>query len=248
VVAVTDDVPRGGAFYEDRRVLDDYLAHRHTAIRSPNLVMEEPTFLAEARNLHGLRILDLGCGDGSFGRKAFDEGCSAYTGIDGSSMMIQRARQTLTGTPATLIHQDIEDVDLDQQFDLVASRMALHYINDLGSVLRSVHALVAPQGKFVMSVVHPVITSHDNNNDGPRTSWTVDNYFDRGPRQRQWFGASVTWYHRPVEDYVTALSEAGLKLIALREADPVPNLFNGATHELQRRRRVPLFLVLHATL
>jgi len=51
-------------------------------------------------------------------------------------------------------------------------------------------------------VVHPVITSHDNLGDGPRTSWIVDGYFDRGPRERAWFGSSVVWQHRTIEDYV----------------------------------------------
>lgn len=256
MVVVTDHEPRGGAFYDDPRVLDEYLSHRHAAITSPNLVMEEPAFLAEAGDLTGLRILDLGCGDGSFGLMAYERGCVAYTGIDGSSMMVDRARKALATTTASVLHHDIEDVEIlldsenerfGQRFDLVTSRMALHYIDDLSPVLRGVHGALGPGGRFVMSVVHPVISSFDNNDSGPRTTWTVDNYFDQGPRQRRWFGSTVTWYHRSVETYVTALAEAGLRLTGLREGAPVPELFADAADELARRRRVPLFLILQAT-
>jgi len=240
------DRPRGGAFYDDPTVLGDYLTHRHAAVDSPNLVMEEPAFLAEAGDLAGRRILDLGCGDGSFGLQAYERGCRAYTGVDGSSMMVDRARRTLADTSAEIVHRDIEDLRLKQDFDLITSRMALHYVEDLGPVFEGVRSMLASDGKFVMSVVHPVITSHDNNNDGPRTTWTVDGYFDPGPRQRQWFGSTVTWFHRSIEDHVNALADAGLLLTGLREATPVPELFGDATDELARRRRVPLFLVLSA--
>ncbi len=246
MTAEPGDRPRGGDFYDDPRVLDDYLAHRHATVQSPNLVMEEPAFLAEAGDLAGRRILDLGCGDGSFGLHAFEHGCRSYTGVDGSSMMADRARRTLADTSAEVVHRDIEDLGLDRTFDLITSRMALHYVEDLRPAFTGVRSMLAADGRFVMSVVHPVITSHDNGNDGPRTTWTVDDYFDPGPRQRQWFGSTVTWHHRSIEDHVTALADAGLVLTGLREAAPVPELFGDAAHELARRRRVPLFLVLAA--
>ncbi len=211
--------------------------------------MEEPAFDREAGDLNGLSILDLGCGDGRFGLAAFERGCRSYTGIDGSALMLDRARTLLAGTPAELLHVDLEDLptlELHGSFGLVASRMTLHYVADLAPVLRKVCTVLTQRGRLIMSVVHPVITSHENEIDGPRTAWTVDDYFRTGTRERQWFGATVTWYHRTIEDYLDVLSEAGFELVALREAEPVASLFGGATDELERRRRVPLFLVLHA--
>ncbi len=226
--------------------------------------MEEPAFLREAGDLAGLHILDLGCGDGTFGLTAQAAGCASYTGVDGSSVMIERARRTLADTSATVVHGDIEDLgtgdlgtadpgsaglgtaDLDGRFDLVASRLALHYIEDLAPVMTTARSMLRPDGRFVITVVHPVISSHDDGVDGLRTSWTVDDYFRAGARQRQWFGATVTWYHRPVEHYTAALTNAGFDLIALSEAAPVPELFGDAVDEFERRSRVPLFLVLHA--
>lgn len=51
--------------------------------------------------------------------------------------------------------------------------------------------------------------------------------------------------HRTIQDYVSAVTEAGPTLTALRECEPAPARFNGHTDELARRRRVPLFLLLN---
>jgi len=101
-----------------------------------------------------------------------------------------------------------------------------------------------PGGRLIITVVHPVITSHDNHPDGPRTTWTVHNYFNTGPPPRDWMGAQVTWAHRTVEDYADAITDAGLTITAVRECRPNLAHFDGHTDELARRRRVPLFLLL----
>lgn len=58
-------------------------------------------------------------------------------------------------------------------------------------------------------------------------------------------GAQVSWHHRTIEDYVAAMTNAGLTLTSLRECEPDPTRFAGDTGELARRRRVPLFLLLN---
>jgi hypothetical protein len=58
-------------------------------------------------------------------------------------------------------------------------------------------------------------------------------------------GSRVTWYHRTIENYVAAMTRAGLTVTSLRECEPDPARFDGDTDELTRRRRVPLFLLLN---
>lgn len=141
---------------------------------------------------------------------------------------------------------DIEDfAPLSHSVDLVTARLSLHYVADLDRVLLSCTQALAPGGRLIMTVVHPVITSHDNRPTGPRTTWTVDNYFERGPRIRAWMGSKVTWHHRTVEDYVTSMTRAGLTVTSLRECEPDPARCDGDPDELVRRRRVPLFLLLN---
>jgi SAM-dependent methyltransferase len=162
--------------------------------------------------------------------------------------MVALARQALSGTAGTVAHQDIEDfAPPPASLDLVISRMALHYVGHLAPVLRGCFDALAPGGRIVFTVAHPVITSHDAraSPDEPRTSWVVDDYFERGPRDRHWHGEIVTWHHRTVEDHVTAVLGAGFVLDALSECAPRPGLV-GEEREYRRRRRTPLVLLLAA--
>ena len=130
-------------------------------------------------------------------------------------------------------------------FDLVASRMALHYVEDLDSVIAKASDALRPGGRLVFTVVHPVITSTAAQSDGPRTDHRVDRYFERGPRQREWFGSTVTWNHRTIEDYVSALQRNGLNFVSLGECEPDQTALADHPDELDRRRRVPLMMLLH---
>lgn len=227
-----------------------YLRHRHGGVRSPNTVMEEPAFLEALGPVAGLRVLDLGCGDGSTARLLLDAGAGSCVGVDGAAGMIGEARHSVDDERASFRHATIEDLDLElggEVFDVVISRMALHYVAHLDQVLAVVSRSLPVGGQLVFSVVHPVITSHDVAGEGLRTDWTVDRYFDRGTRERSWFGSTVTWHHRTVEDYVGVVLRHGFRLETLSECDPDAELLAEMPDALARRRRVPLILLIGAT-
>lgn len=238
---------RGGTFYDDVRVRADYLAHRHSGPSSPNEVMEAPAFRRALGDVTDRGILDLGCGDGAFAAELVAAGCRSYLGVDGSSGMVAMAVARHSGqSHVRFVVGDIEDFTFPEVVDIVSARMVFHYVADLDTVLRRVAQCLAPDGRFVFSVVHPVVTSNEVADDGPRTNWIVDRYFETGPRQRSWFGATVTWHHRTVEQYIGAVQRAGLSLETLSECEPSAELLGGLPDELERRRRVPLMLVVSA--
>jgi hypothetical protein len=73
----------------------------------------------------------------------------------------------------------------------------------------------------------------------------VDDYFASGQRVTSWLSGEVVKYHRTVEDHFAALTGAGFAVEALREAAPQPARFTDPA-EYERRRRIPLFLILAA--
>lgn len=238
---------RGGAFYDAPQVTDRYLQHRHSGVHSPNHVMEEPALLDELGPIAGLRVLDLGCGDAAIGRTLLAAGCRSYLGLDGSTEMTRAANATLAGTSGRVDRMDIEKFSAPPHtFDLIISRLALHYVDDLDSVLSACWRSLSPSGRLLITVVHPVITSHEarQSTNEARTSWVVDDYFHTGARQRNWLGNTVTWYHRTIEGYVAALTRAQFAITTLRECAPRHDRFEGDMAEFARRRRVPLFLLL----
>ena len=114
----------------------------------PNLVMEEPALLEELGSVEGLRVVDLGCGDAALGRMVLGAGGSRYLGIDGSERMVAAARETLRGTAGEVERGDIEDFAAPPgAFDLVVSRMALHYVEDVGARALSVPRCLSPGGR-----------------------------------------------------------------------------------------------------
>jgi len=238
----------GGAFYDDPAVFETYRAHRRSAT-SPNELLEEPTLLELLGPVRSMRVLDLGCGDAALGVRLLHEGCRSYTGVDASRNMVQAAERTLQGSQGVALYGHIQSFLAEaKSLDLVVSRLALHYVEDLALVLRRVHQALVPGGRLVFSVEHPVITSCDRGWDssGPRGSWLVDDYFRTGRRQTRWMGAQVVKYHRTVEDYAGLVQQADFHLDALREARPRPELF-ASPDEFYRRSRIPLFLVVAAT-
>jgi SAM-dependent methyltransferase len=247
-IEVTGEPQRGGEFYEDPQVRGAYLAHRHSGSASPNVAMEEPHLLDVLGDLRGAQVLDLGCGDGPTAPLLLEAGATRYLGLDGSAGMIETARAQHGRPGIEFVHENIEDIGPELgSFDIVVSRMALHYVALIEPVIATIRELLRPGGRLVFSVSHPVITSHAQQGEGQRTDWIVDGYFVRGPRERTWFGNPVVWHHRTVEDYVRAALDAGMRVDELRECEPDSAALVDDPAELARRRRVPLILLVAAS-
>ena len=235
----------GPAFYDNDAIFKTYMAGRQR-IDNPNDTLEKPVILELAGELTNRRILDLGCGDAAFGREALAKGCQTYLGIEGSHNMVESARQVLAGTPGQVVHATVEKWDYPvEAFDLVVSRLVLHYIQDVDAVFKRIYQTLVNGGRYVFSVEHPVITSCDRGwqRNGPRQDWLVDEYFHTGQRITSWMGGRVVKYHRTIENYFASLQRAGFLIESLREAEPQRNRFEDED-TYQRRKRIPLFLIM----
>jgi SAM-dependent methyltransferase len=235
-------------FYENEEILRDYLTFHHSP-ESPNESIEKPAFIELLGSVKNKTILDLGCGDAKFAVELLEMGCASYTGIEPSTKMLELAWQNLSGTGGNVEQSTIEAWTYPPKtFDVVISRLALHYVEDLEEAFRNIHKTLKPNGRFVFSMVHPVITSSDKSreNNAVRTSWIVDDYFRQGPRRVRLQNDYVTQYHRTLETILLSLQEAGFIFEQLREACPKPENFTDR-ELLERRMRIPLFLILSAT-
>src|SRR5262249_38944766 len=143
----------GPEFYDDEEVFATYISGRETRIDSPNETLEKPVFDELVGSVVNLRILDLGCGTAAFGLEALGKGCHSYLGIDGSHKMIEAAEQKLAGTLGRVLCESIEAWEYPAyQFDLVASRLALHYISEIEPLFAKIYEVLVERGRFVFSV------------------------------------------------------------------------------------------------
>lgn len=235
---------RGASVYDEAEFFENYMKRR-TRPESPNNAIEKPILLELIGNVEGKKVCDLGCGDAEIGGDLLERGCLSYTGVEGSENMAQVAAKKLDGLAGLVQLSTMEEWQPQtEQYDLVLSRFALHYLADLEGVIKKVHHTLLDGGKFVFSVQHPVLTSSTKSakSTGSRTDWIVDNYFSQGERAEPWIGKKVIKYHRTVEEYFRLLKQAGFKIEDLREGTPSSANFSSES-EFQRRKRIPLVLM-----
>ncbi len=232
---------KGAGFFDNEENFNLYRNRRHDP-HSPNETLEKPVILELIGTVDGLSVLDLGCGDAAFGEALLEAGCQYYLGVESSANMARLGAANLDGLNGEVINETIEGWAYPSgAFDLAVSRLALHYVEDFGRICRLVFRTLRPGGRFVFSCVHPVITSSDDSGGGRRKAWTVDRYFETGPRSVQFMGGRVEQFHRTVEDFFSALQRAGFTVDQLRESHPRREHFED--EQLYRRRmRIPLFI------
>ena len=109
--------------------------------RSAEILLSDPDFSLKT-------ILDLGCGTGKFlecflKKRSWDRA----VGVDLSSVMLERARKTISEN-ATWLQEDFEALPfLKSSFDLVISGFTLRSVQKVPEFLSCVHRILTPGGK-----------------------------------------------------------------------------------------------------
>jgi SAM-dependent methyltransferase len=212
---------------------------------------EWPVLQALLPDLHGKRVLDLGCGFGWFCRAARALGASEIVGLDVSENMLARARATTSDPAIRYGHADLDTVELPPgAYDVVYSSLTLHYIADLARLMAQVHSTLVPGGRLVFSCEHPMFTAPSEPKflDTPsgRRVWPIDRYLSEGPRTTDWLAPGVVKQHRTVGTYVTTLAQQGFVVKHLQDWGPTEAQVAENPGWADERQR-PAFLLVAAT-
>lgn len=205
--------------------------------------------LPDLRDRH---VLDLGCGYGWHCRYAREQQASSVVGVDLSEKMLQKAREmTEDDLAVTYLQMPMEDISFSRdQFDVVISSLAFHYVEDFRALCQKVFDSLKPGGAFLFSVEHPIFTARAEqdwivDDHGKRLYWPVDHYQDEGIRSTSFLAENVIKYHRTVSTYLNDLIENGFMIKAVRE--PMPSEEMLKQDDLMRdETRRPMFLILSA--
>jgi 2-polyprenyl-3-methyl-5-hydroxy-6-metoxy-1,4-benzoquinol methylase len=207
----------------------------------------------------GLKVLDLGCGQGWFSRQLARRG-ARVTGLDWSPKMIAMARSHEKRRPLGINYLRGDASRMTgrfpgESFDLVTSCMAFMDMPRIDKVLGCVSRLLRAKGRLVFSVSHPVNSSPGARwlrprvgHHGPRL---LDGYFDEGPYDILWKlrGSErvlmVPQWHRTFAEWFRLIGESGLVVTQLWEPRPTA-LQARRTPGLEGARRIPFYLIFEA--
>jgi SAM-dependent methyltransferase len=208
--------------------------------------------------MNGLRVIDLGCGFGWFGRWARERGAAQVVALDSSERMLARARADTSDMSIIYQSADLEELDLPEgQFDLAHSALALHYVNDLGRLFKTIYGALIPGGSFVFSTMHAIFTAPKNStwltDSAGQKIWPLNNYFVEGRRTERWsFSDSASQHqtdiviqHRTVGTILNLLIRAGFTIRRVEEFCPTADQV-AARPDLANERERPKFLFVAA--
>jgi SAM-dependent methyltransferase len=209
--------------YDDPDFFDAY-SQMPRSISGLDAAHEWKFFRAMLPNLHGKRVLDLGCGFGWHCRYVREQGGQSVVGVDLSEKMLERARAATDDPGVTYLRMAIEDIDFEEGvFDVAISSLALHYVERFDLVCDTVARSLTGGGAFVFSVEHPIFTAAPSQQwcagpNGERRHWPVDGYQEEGRRVTQWLAPDVVKYHRTFATYINTLIDAGFRIAGVSEA------------------------------
>jgi len=219
-----------------------------------------PGLLAACGPVRGVRVLDLGCGQGYFTRLLAQEGATVV-GVDISERLIHHAVRRERLNPLGIRYDVLDAADIAAQwqpasFDMVASCIALQDMMDPHRVLSSVGTVLTPEGRAVFLVEHPTNTTAarewDRDPTGQKVMLRIDRYFETQLRAVTWTfrdptGAAVGTFQFPswsrtLEQWSELFSATGF--LVARLAEPRPTTTQVAQYpELDDCFRIPYFLI-----
>ncbi|QKV95566.1 class I SAM-dependent methyltransferase [Streptomyces sp. NA02950] len=191
----------------------------------------EAGLLGPADGLEGLAVLEVGAGAAQCARWLAAQGARPVA-LDLSSRQLRHARridaEARGGTgaagrePVALVQADATALPFrDGSFDLACSAYGgVPFVADPVRVMREVHRVLRPGGRWVFSVTHPIRWAFPDE-PGPEGLSVAASYFDRTPyvEQDEQGRAVYVEHHRTLGDRVRDVVTAGFRLIDLIEPE-----------------------------
>ncbi|MEU6265478.1 class I SAM-dependent methyltransferase [Saccharopolyspora shandongensis] len=201
-------------------------------------------------DLTGVRVLDLGCGEGFITRAVAVRG-AAVVGIDPTAGLIVHARAAEDAAP-TGARYEVDDGSTlstvaDESVDWVTAGLSLNNIPDLEAAVRSIQRVLVPGGGLLFTIPHPCF-------EAPHGTWVertdgtsrrvIGDYLVEG----FWRAANPQGVrragnqHRMLSRYLTVLIDQGFMLDMVAE----PAADQRVVAEQPRRAGFPPFLLVRA--
>lgn len=227
--------------------LDAYetLAERYAAMvdtKPENAYLERPATLSLLPDVKGKRVLDAGCGPGSYAEWLVSHGAEVVA-IDISPRMVRLARQRL-GKGVEILIADLSKPLYylkEKSFDIVLAALVLDYIKDWQSVFTEFYRILRCSGLVIFSAEHPFV-KFSIHGDG--------NYYNTEMVEYEWtgFGIRVKMpsYRRPLHSMMSPLLNTGFIIERIIEPRPTEQFRDKDPKAYERLCRRPGFICFRA--
>jgi len=213
--------------YDNPAFFDGYRTLRENPA-SANELVEKPALFALCPDLHGKRVLDMGCGYGENCREFARRGAADVVGIDISEKMLAVAEAENDCANVRFQRMSMSDLaQLEGRFDVIFSSLAMHYIEDFAALARAAADHLLPGGQLIFSQEHPLTTAilddtyWEKDADGNILHYRLTGYGMPGERHIHWFVDGVRKYHRTFSEILNTLIAAGFLIESVTE--PLPS-------------------------
>ncbi len=214
-----DDATRlGMSLWNDSA--EAYIRFQDQGDRNRTLLLD-PIMLERCGDVAGKRVLDLGCGEGRFGRMLAKRG-ARVAGVDPTPTMTARATARAEGDES-YVRAAAEALPFrNARFDLVVSYVSLVDILGFREAIAECGRVLAPGGRVVAANLgfSTACSVWERDEQGRRLYRKLDRYADEFSQTYEWLGIKIVNHHRPLSAYVAAYLGAGLQLREFLE--PVP--------------------------
>ncbi len=228
---------------------DDWVTHADASDYQNLFLM--PKMLEMIGEVRSRKVLDLGCGEGTYSRELSRRGAKV-TGIDGSARLIEVAKERADGEERRVEYICANASAMDEiaptSFDLVMAAMSLMNVEDYAGAVRECHRVLKSGGELAMSITHPCFSAPVSGwmpgDSGKMQHYAVDRYFERAAwedRITPAFRLPTIRRHRPLEDYVGALLQTGFVLREFKEPQATEEDIRKSAR-FEHMTRVPYFL------
>jgi SAM-dependent methyltransferase len=175
-------------------------------------------FLDVVGDVSGLAVLDAGCGEGYLSRILAQRGANV-TGVDISPRLVEMARAKDPDGAITYQVADLSQPLLayPAHFDLIASYFVLNDVYDYQGFLTTLSAALKPGGRLVIFMNNPYSLALRGH---------ITDYFSASGQRFPYRGLTeegveVYFWHRTMEEYLSASCAAGFQLERLVDV-PTP--------------------------
>lgn len=241
---------------------DDYAGRLAQLLRSgaqkPHAFIEKPAMLSLLPDLKDKKVLCVGCGTGEECGELLARG-AMVDGFDISAESVRLASEAFPKTNLQVLDMHDLSVYADSQFDFVYSSLALHYSEQPGQVLTQLYRVIKPGGRIQFSVVHPIKWAAEakrDNQDEDKKAFLMGYDTYQAPAhvygdylnvtkvtQRPQNYPEITYWNRPISDYLRLIRETGLELIDFVEPTTIPETKDLDPEYWAIHSKIPQFMI-----